>query len=275
MKNTKTRRVTLNAWFEKRTKKNENELRYSYGALFFNWLLIALGIRVPQQKLYNVKVDFFTKVRSLMSLFRIYSLSIFACLCVLPFKWSKKLSESYSDEIFLHLIADTSICVQYATSIFYFGSNHFNLYHDLIKDRKKISKSLTNIRDIFVDIRNENLEQISNKNEDFKFLIKQPCKINMRVISLVVSSTIIISFIGSMLTTEVSQYDIYFPFFIISRFYGRGASILNTASFAFVFYKHIKVLNLYAQILEKRDWSTQKYYIVSVMIMNLTRLRES
>ena len=247
--------------------------RHSVGATMFNALLIFLGIRVPHQKIYDVQDRFVTKCKSIISSpFRIYSVAVFGCLCVLPVKLFTDITHTYSDELLLHFISELLLPIQYILAIFYYGSSHVQLYYDVVKPvriKKRESTSLTNIRDIFVDIR------VENRNIDFKILIKQPCRITIKVVSWVIVLTVLLSFVGSVVTASIEKYQQYYAFFILSRLYGRGTIVTNVSSFAFVFYKHVKVLHIYAKILEMRDWSTQKYDKISVMLINLTRLRES
>lgn len=246
--------------------------RHSVGATMFNALLIFLGIRVPYQKFYDVQDRFVTKFKSLISSpFRIYSVGVVGCLCVLPVKLFTVMTHTYSDELLLHFISELLLPIQYILAIFYYGSTHVQLYYDVVKPvrKKKRESTLTNIRDIFVDIR------VENRNVDFKILIKQPCRITIKVVSWVIVLTVLLSFVGSVVTASIERYQQYYTFFILSRLYGRGTVVTNVSSFAFVFYKHVKVLHIYAKILEMRDWSTQKYDKISVMLINLTRLRES
>lgn len=250
----------------------QDDSRHSVGATIFNTLLIFLGVRVPHQKLYDVQDIFATKLKSIIfSPFRIYSVGVLGGLCVLPVKLFTVMTQNYSDELLLHSISELLLPIQYILAIFYYGSTHIQLYYDVVKPvrRKKRESTLTNIRDIFVDIK------VENRNVDFKILIKQPCRITIKVVSWVIVLTVLLSFVGSMTTSSIERYQQYYPFFILSRLYGRGTVVTNVASFAFVFYKHVKVLHIYAKILEMRDWSTQKYDKISVMLINLTRLRES
>lgn len=251
----------------------EDNSRHSVGATMFNSLLIFLGIRVPYQKLYDVQDCFATKFKSIIySPFRIYSVVVLGSLCVLPIKLCTGMAQTYSDELLLHFISESLFPIQYILAVIYYGSNHIHLYFDVVKPvrkKKKRTSTLTNIRDIFVDIK------VENRNVDFKILIKQPCRITIKVVSFVIILTVLLSFVGSMVTSSIELYQTYYAFFILSRLYGRGTVVTNVSSFAFVFYKHVKVLHIYAKILDMRDWSTQKYNNISVMLINLTRLRES
>jgi uncharacterized membrane protein len=251
-----------------------DDSRHSVGATIFNALLILLGIRVPHQKLYDVQDRFVTKLKSMLrSPCRIYSGIILGSLCVLPVKLFIVMTKTYNDELLLHFVSELLLPIQYILAIFYYGSDHIQRYYDAVKPvrskRLKRESTLTNIRDIFVDIK------VENKNIDFNALIKQPCRITIRVVSLVIISTVLLAFIGSLVTASNERYKEYYTFFILSRLYGRGTIVTNVSSFAFVFYKHVKVLHIYATTLEMRKWSTQNYDRISVMLINLTRLRES
>lgn len=250
---------------------NDNS-RHSVGATMFNALLIFLGIRVPHQKLYDVQDHFVTKFKRIVSSpFRIYSAGVLGCLCVLPVKLFIVMTYTYSDELLLHFISELLLPIQYILAILYYGSTHVQLYYDVVKPvkRKKRESTLANIRDIFVDINFE------NRNVDFKILIKQQCRITIKIVSCIIVLTVLLSFLGSIVTASIKRYKKYYAFFILSRLYGRGTIVTTLSSFAFVFYKHVKVLHIYAKILEMKDWSTQRYDKISVMLINLTRLRES
>lgn len=265
-----TRKKSLMNVFRAVSQVGHNQ-RHSTGATFFNTILIILGIRVPHQKFYNVQDSFVKKLKSIMyNPFRIYSFIVMGSLCVLPVKISTVINNFYSDEFLLHLVSECILPIQYILSIFYYGSDHIQSYYDVVKSvrRRKMKSTLTNIRDIFVDIKIEN-------NTDFKTLIKQPCRITIKVVSFIITITVVLSFIGSIVTASNELYRDFYPFFLVSRLYGRGTVVTNVASFTFVFYKHVKVLHIYAKILEMRDWSNQNYEKVSVMLINLARLRES
>ena len=267
-----SKKTSIRQWFKSfKLQSEDGQSRTSVGASVFNTLLVILGIRVPNQKLFNINDLPVTKIRRLVTTCRIYSVCVFISLCVLPVKWSIDMHQQYSDEKLLHVITEIILPIQYALAIWYYGSNHIQNYYDVIKPikLKKRMSTLTNIRDIFIDIR------VENKNTDFNILIKQPCRITIKVVSCIIIFTILTTFISSLTTSSINQYNYFFPFFVMSRFYGRGTCILNTASFAFIFYKHVKVLNIYSKILERLNWSNQKYDKVSVMLINLTRIRES
>jgi hypothetical protein len=268
-----TRTIRKKSWIHafRGVSRVENNQRHSSGATIFNSMLILLGIRVPHQNFYDVQDSVIKKVENILySPFRIYSLIVLGSLCVLPVKIFTLLHEFYNDELFLHFVSECILPIQYVLSIFYYGSDHIQTYYDVVKPVRirRRESTLTNIRDIFVDIKIEN-------NIDFKVLIKQPCRITIKVVSFIIIIAVVMSFVGSVVTASSELYREYYPFFMISRLYGRGTVVTNAASFTFVFYKHVKVLHIYAKILEMRDWSNQKYDKVSVMLINLTRLRES
>lgn len=242
------------------------------GAWAFNGILVVLGIRTPRQELYHTNSTSLYKVKKLFSPWRIYSLWVFTCLCALPIRFAQELMHTYSDEILLHAISEFILPIQYVFAIVYFGSNHIRSFYDVTNPEKTIasSNSLTSIRDIFQDINVENKNVIL----DFKYLVKQPCRFTIGVISGITISALVVTLAGSLATSVISDSKTYL-FFFISRFHGRGTCLINTITFAFVFYKHVKVLRLYGEMLEHRDWSSQKYDRISVMLINLTRVRES
>ncbi len=250
--------------------------RQNAGAMLFNGFLVVLGIRTPGQKLYTLECSSNCKFQKLFcSPWRLYSVWVFSCLCALPVKLLQQAMHSYDDEMLLHAIAEIILPIQYVFSIVYFGSNHILSFYDVTNPEKTkaSNNSLTSIRDIYQDI---SIEDSKNNKpiEDFHTLIRQPCRFTIGVISSIAILVLLSSLTGSITTTPPMDPK-KFLFFFISRFRGRGTCIINTISFAFVFYKHVKVLRLYGEMLEQRDWSLQRYDRVSVMLINLTRIRES
>ena len=111
----------------------QGDSRHSVGATIFNTLLIFLGVRVPYQKLYNVQDRFVTKLKRIIcSPFRIYSVGVLGCLCVLPVKLFTVMVQTYSDELLLHCISELLLPIQYILAIFYYGSTHIQLYMMLL-----------------------------------------------------------------------------------------------------------------------------------------------
>ena len=242
------------------------------GASAFNGMLVVLGIRTPGQKFYFTNSTGFCKVKKLLSPWRIYSLWVLAALCVLPLRFAKELMHTYSDELLLHAISEFILPIQYVFAVVYFGSNHILSFYDVTNPGKTSASnnSLTNIRDIFQDINVENKKTIV----EFQYLVRQPCRFTIGVISSITITTLVVTLAGSLATSSITD-PISYLFFFISRFHGRGTCLINTIAFAFVFYKHVKVLQLYGEMLEHRDWSSQKYDRISIMLINLTRVRES
>ena len=93
------------------TPSLENNFRHSVGATLFNTILIILGIRVPYQKLYDVKDRLVTKLKHIIyNPFRLYSVLVLGSLCVLPIKLFALLTKYYSDELLLHFVSEFSCC---------------------------------------------------------------------------------------------------------------------------------------------------------------------
>ena len=248
-------------------------------SLFHN-ILLLLGVRCCGQRLYTMDAGVFTIARHLAQPFRIFTLAVLASLCVLPVHYAGQLMMNYSDKTAILFVSDAFLPIQYFLSVVYFGSNHIQLFYDVVRpvtprtssgrtsplsDR---TRKLSHIREIFVDIRNES-------KLNFDSLIKHPCRVTINVAASLVLIILAATLIGSLLTSPFSSSDWLFPFFVCGRFYGRGACVVNTIAFAFIFYKHVKVLDVYAQTLQHQDWTGQNYDKVSLMLLNVTRMRES
>jgi hypothetical protein len=239
---------------------------------------------------------------------RLYTLAVIAALCFLPVKFFADLYTDFDNESFVHFVSECILPIQYVLAVHYFGSKHVQWFYDVAITRpaprvrasgeslppsERHSRSLQNrelssISDIVVDIANESPRSSPVNNQtnnqtsrprtqsmDFHSLLKEPCRVTIGVVTLIIVFTLVTSFSGAMVTSQYGWGDRELPFFILSRFYGRGACIINTCTFSFVFYKHIKVLCMYGQILESRNWSSQQYDKVSVMLINIARIRES
>lgn len=268
-----------------RQKRVENARKPSSRSRVFDVFLVVIGVREPFQKLYPLNETMLHKLNCLIRPYRIYTVCIFTSLCVLPVRYFFHIIHNYNDEFLIHFAAETLLPLQYLLAVWYFGSNHIELFFDglpRVSEQKTATKyinssSLTNIREILFDIVNTESANDNTQNigMDFASLIKQPCKLTINVVTVLIVIILVPSFTGSILTSHLDETDSLFPFYIISRSYGRGTCLLNTCLFAFAFYKHIKVLRLYGKILRKKNWSTQNYDNVSVMLINFTRMRES
>jgi hypothetical protein len=79
-----------------------------------------------------------------------------------------------------------------------------------------------------------------------------------------------------MATTDFNDLQSPFiPFMILSRLLGRATVVNNTTTFCYVFYKHVKVLNIYAEILKHQRWSESRDHRCSILLVNLVKIKES
>ena len=260
-------------------KNLHNIDKMSCGASLFNYVLVFLGVRGPFQTLYHPQEQLSNKLQALLRPCRLYSLCIFGCLFILPLKYVTDLTDSYNDETFILLASEALLPLQYFLSVYYFGSTHVQCFYDVMKPAKvRLNKrerlSLSNIKVVIADIQLENKNE-TNSMDNFDQLIKQPCKFTIGIITIIILLLLLLTLTGSLLSSEFSIHEMHFPFFVISRLFGRGTCILNTTTFSFIFYKHVKVLLFYAEVLEQRNWSDQNYDRVSTMLVNFTRIRES
>jgi hypothetical protein len=191
----------------------------------------------------------------------------------MPIYHGINLYETYSDAEFINFLSECLVPIQLALACRYFSTSHIEQYYDVIKPLRGQKRALTtNITDIYIDIRQEN----KDKNVEFSVLIKQPCRITLRVVTIIVIFLSIVVFSGSMATTDFSDFSAPFiPFMILSRLMGRATVVNNTTTFCYVFYKHVKVLNIYADILEHQRWSESRDHRCSILLVNLVKIKES
>lgn len=241
----------------------------------FNLLLLTLGVRVPRQKLYSPNSFFSTKLKCLTCTYRVYSLLILGCVSVLPIKYLYELCIKYDDGMWLQFTTELLIPIQYVLAVRYFGSRHIQQFYDI---NKPISTGLlvvnkrTHVRQICVDVQCNDPDA---SQFEFKQLIKRPCRATIRVVcSLIVMMSSLI-FIGSITSNMSVPNNNFYLFYIVSRLFGRCTCVLNTAIFVFVFYKHIKVINVYADVLSLKRWHSSSYDKISIMLVNIVRIRES
>jgi hypothetical protein len=247
--------------------------RPSWGAQIFNRMMIMMGVRSPFKKLLPVDASAAQTVKHFIDKFRIYSLILVGFYCVMPIYHGINLYETYSDAEFINFLSECLVPIQLALACRYFSTSHIEQYYDVIKPLRGQKRALTtNITDIYIDIRQEN----KDKNVEFSVLIKQPCRITLRVVTIIVIFLSIVVFSGSMATTDFSDFSAPFiPFMILSRLMGRATVVNNTTTFCYVFYKHVKVLNIYADILEHQRWSESRDHRCSILLVNLVKIKES
>tara|TARA_B100001173_G_C16014129_1_gene558981 strand:+ start:920 stop:2209 length:1290 start_codon:yes stop_codon:yes gene_type:complete len=247
--------------------------RPSWGAKIFNRMMIIMGVRSPFKELLHVDATAAQTVRYFIDKFRIYSFVLLGFYCVMPIYHVINLSKTYSDAELINLLSECLIPIQLVLACKYFSTSHIEQYYDVIKPLKGRKRApTTNITDIYVDIRQQN----KDKNVEFSFLIKQPCRITIRVVTIIVIVFSVVAFSGSMATTEFRDFQIpLIPFMILSRLLGRATVVNNTTIFCYVFYKHVKVLNVYADILEHQRWSESRDHRCSILLVNLVKIKES
>lgn len=255
------------------SETSNRDSRLSQGAKIFKSMLIILGIRSPFQKLMQIDASAGQTVRYFMETFRIYSFVLLGFYCVMPVYHAMNLYDTYSDNELIKFLSECLIPIQLVLACIYFSTSHIEQYYDIIKPLKRQNRSVsTNIADIYTDIRHEN---ISN-NVAFSVLIKQPCRITIKVVTIIVLILSTAVFSGSMATTDFSNFRTSFiPFMIISKFLGRAMVVNNTTTFCYVFYKHVKVLNIYADILVYERWNESRDYRCSIILVNLVKIKES
>lgn len=262
--------VALEAWKGRRERGSD---ALSWGAKLFNRMLIVMGVRSPFKKLLHTDATVAQTAIHFFDKFRIYTFLLFVFYVVMPVYHAINLSKTYSDDELINLLSECLIPIQLVLACRYFSTSHIEQYYDVIKPstkKKKIS-SIT-LADIYIDIQQENREN----HIEFSVLIKQPCRITIKVVSIIVVFLSTVVFLGSMATMNFSDFSKPFiPFMIISKLLGRTMVVNNTTTFCYVFYKHVKVLNIYADILEHQRWSESRDYRCSILLVNLLKIRES
>lgn len=235
-------------------------------------MLIIMGVRTPLKKLLHVDATAAQTVRHFIDRFRIYSFVLLGFYCVMPVYHVMNLYKAYSDAELINFLSECLIPIQFVLACKYFSTSHIEQYYDVTKPVRGKRARTTNITDIYIDIRQEN----KDKSVEFSVLIKQPCRITIRVVTIIVMILSIVVFSGSMANTDFSYFRTPFiPFMILSRLLGRATVVNNTTTFCYVFYKHVKVLNIYADILEHQRWSESRDHRCSILLVNLVKIKES
>ena len=187
------------------------------------------------------------------STYRLYSLLIFTALCVAPFRLIWRLVAQYDDALLIEFATEAVLPVQYALAILYFSTSHIQRFYGTV-------------------------EKLTTGHH-FECVVRQECVVNLKSIMMIAIMVQTFTLLGSMHfahtyhTTNGAHNHVFF--FVASRLFGRGVCTINMAIFAFVFYKHVKVLRLYASIIELTPWETQRYDKLSLVLIDLLRTKES
>jgi hypothetical protein len=247
--------------------------RPSWGARCFNRMLILMGVRSPWKTLVDVDASGRHLVEHFRDWFRLYSACVFASYCVAPVYHALELGNGYTDMEAMSFLSASLVPLHFLLACGYFCTKHIEQYYDVVKPvGRHIHTDAPDLRDIYVHIQREDRD----RNLEFSVLIRQPCRITIRVVTFVVCLLSVCTFAVSMRTMDFRGVEpSVIPFLVVSKLLGRATVINNTTTFCFVFYKHVKVLNIYADILEHQRWSTSRDHRCSVILVNLIRIKES
>ena len=258
-------------------------------------ILLCLGIRTASQRLYDPSQPLWKKALELARPKRLYSLAVMGSLCVLPWAHFRLLLHKFESETFINFVAESVLPVQYLLAIVYFGSNHFDWFY--LKHDNKLDRATGQIHIKIIASAHrpdpgpgapgapcapspagpagDDLNDLNDLNK-FENLLRNPCRVNLHILGALIMATQIMLITGSLVATDrPAESPRRYVFFVISRIFGWGTCILNTFAFAFVYYKHIKVINIYASLLEHLRWESQGKNAVSELLLNLIKLRES
>mgnify|MGYP005673434729 CR=1 FL=1 len=178
---------------------------------------------------------------------RLYSLGVFCALCVPAVNSMVRLVREPSGVRVADVAVHSMAPIQYVCSILYFASDHFDQFH--IADE-------------------------SSPYETVDEILGQPCGCSPDVISAIACAGTLVYFIASSFVPHTDPLWLQLCIMLM-RLHGAFAIILNTLCLAFVFWKHIKVIDIQVQIFDAQDWATCADHHVSVLLRNLVRMRES
>lgn len=218
----------------------------------FDLLLLASGIRVSEQKLYEIKGTNFKDAcrvqvyRNNMVWKRLYTVMMFGVMCVPTVYSLIGLFEEPSGVAFVDVVLSVLPPVQYLCSVRYFASDHFDQFHTIEED--------------------ESIE--------FDDIVGRPCQCTPNIIAVVSILTSLLYFIGtSFVTMEQLWYMAVCN--VVCRLIGSISISINAICLSFVFWKHIKVIDVYVHVFEAQDWRTCEDHYVSVLLRNVVRMKES
>jgi hypothetical protein len=264
-----------------------------------NVLLIALGIRVWGQKLQLADAENVFRFGR-HSVTKSRAITVFVCglLSVIPVRHLVSMAVPPVSEIDIFDVAtELLLPAQYILSVVYFAHSHIEMFKDVT--RPYVPRLDTNyhhgrrlaptssIRDVFVDIStqlyNDSGESVSvsrDRSFEFETLVRQPCRLTVRRMTWLVCVVSIVIFAVFVATKDFAAYGreyglTFVPFLIASRLVGSLVLCLNSITFCFVFYKHVKVLKIYADILQTQRWDVARDHRISVVLVNLVRIRDS
>ena len=223
------------------------------GALRF--LLALTGIRVCAQSLLHIagvqykRATFGELIARRCPRSRLHTLLVFCILCIPSVHSIVQLSHEPSG---VH-IANTAIyCmapVQYICSVLYFATDHFDQFH--------ITDEADAVEPVSVDE-----------------ILGRPCACSPDVIATIACIGTTAYFISASFLAPEEPLYLKLPMAVL-RLHGAFAVMLNTLCLAFVFWKHIKVIDIHVRIFEAQDWSACEDHHVSVLLRNLVRMKES
>lgn len=96
----------------------------------------------------------------------------------------------------------------------------------------------------------------------------------MDIIGAITAAATVVLFIVSSFTHRETDAARMLPLACF-RVHGNGVMVLNTISVSFVFWKHMKVIDLYAAMIVQREWSTDSEHHVSLLLRNVVRIKAS
>ena len=213
-------------------------------------VMYALGLRHPGQSFIHVRstnVSLTGKfLRSMCTAWRIYpvivitGLSSYAATTIVDYASEKTPNALVS--MLLGLIPFT----QYSLALKYFATSHFDQFGC----------------------------DPDASGESFDAIVRRPCRCTMDVVGTTAAILTSTTFIVSSFTYRASEWYRIVPLAFL-RLHGYGAMVMNTTAIAYVYWKHVKVIHVYASILAERAWSVENEHQVSLVLRNIVRIKES
>ena len=256
----------------------------------FGTLLKALGIRVKGQTLQAADVEnVFQCTKGGLLTRHVYTVLVFITLCAVPVRHVIEIAipPFVPFELF-DVATEVLLPIQYVLSVVYFAHAHIEMFKDVTRSDASSTRQRrqSQIREVFVDISRQAYSEASHTHTpdtssyEVSTLLRQPCRLTLPRMSKLVCGFSLASFVVFLCTTDFREYCRRFgagflPVLILSRLFGLTVLCLNATTFCFVFFKHVKVLLIYADVLGTQEWDVVRDHRISVILVNLVRIKDS
>lgn len=215
------------------------------------FVLRLTGIRTVKQELFHIEGVSFRNASGVELLARrwswgrLYTCAVWGSLIV-PSVYAIAHFATHRDGASLAEAAISLMApLQYACAVLYFATDHFDQFHST-----------------------DDLD-----STDVSTVLARPCVCSPDLIATLAASATAIFFIAS--SFDQDSDIVLRVFHVFSRTYGAFGIIMNALAITYVFFKHVKVIQVYVKIFMSQDWHTCEDHHISVLLRNLVRIRES